>query len=72
MSDGAQQPLLDGEGERSRSEQVNVDVNRLINGDDAGSDAHGSQNDPTIPSARHVMFCWPYSIVKSKLYLCWQ
>lgn len=53
MSSSTQQPLLDGQAERrERPNQVDVDVNRLINGDDARSSAANSVNNDVLPQER--------------------
>ena len=52
MASAAQQPLLNGEQRDSGPRQVDVDVNRLINGDDARSVGQASQNEGSLPQER--------------------
>ena len=52
MPEDAQQPLLNGDGQGERPSQVDLDVNALIDGDDAGSQTRDSLAGSTVARAR--------------------
>ena len=58
MPEDAEQPLLDGDSQH-QTPQIDIDVNNLINGDDAHSNATNSLAGSTIAQERCVVSTKP-------------